>query len=124
MIDCLQTNAIKILTHEKDYLHVRMPLKSSEIKVHVERSSKLDIVLSRAEQFYHGTNVVLTGDSAANGSPIGGLGLSLVTSVYTDAIEQLVTDIYALNKERESALQAYDKRLEEIAHFRHFSLKK
>lgn len=54
-------------------------------------SGRLDIALTRAMNPIHG-NVVILGDGAASGSPIGALGGSLALSAYPEMVKRLVTD--------------------------------
>ncbi|MES2207454.1 MAG: hypothetical protein V4525_11770 [Pseudomonadota bacterium] len=54
-------------------------------------SGPISILLRRARSPIKG-NVVLVGDAAASGSPVGGLGASLAMSAYPAALQRLVRD--------------------------------
>lgn len=116
--DCLQQNAYWILKHEDGFLKTKLPESAKQLRVVQEKSSKFELTLKMADRFYSGRNTVLLGDSAGNGSPRGGLGWNLVSTVYMDALEKLVQ-----SSSRKEALKIYNQRLMEIVKHWHFSLK-
>jgi 2-polyprenyl-6-methoxyphenol hydroxylase-like FAD-dependent oxidoreductase len=116
--DCLQENAFRLLRHEEHFLQVSLPASPKLLKVSSTQTTLFELTLKKAEHFHSGYNTVLFGDAAGNGSPRGGLGWSLASTVYLDALEHLIR-----TPNREEALEAYNRRLSEIVHHWHFSMK-
>jgi hypothetical protein len=66
---CLQESAYQILKHEIGYLKITLPNSPQEIRVSEDKSARVGITISKAEQFYLGDNLFLIGDAAGNGHP-------------------------------------------------------
>ncbi len=94
------------------------------IQVKLGQSDKFDLQPKMADRFFVHRNTVVIGDTAADGSPIGGLGISLVTSAYVDALIKLAQNLNSETITRQLALETYAKRVAEIVHYRHFSLER
>jgi hypothetical protein len=87
----------------------------------ISTSPRLDIDLKCAMNPIE-SNVIIIGDAAAAGSPIGGLGGSLALSAYPEAIERLVThpDFNSADKKKRSALENnFRHDIAQIANIRH-----
>lgn len=84
-------------------------------------SGKIDVRLKRADVPIKG-NVVIGGDTAAAGSPIGGLGGSLALTAYPTLIGQLVThpDFGSKDEKKRSNLEKFFiNGINQITDFRH-----
>ena len=121
---CLQENAHWILKEELGRLKITLPSSTEAIQVQLDQSDKFDIQPKKSDRFFADQNAIVIGDTAADGSPIGGLGISLVTSAYVDALTKLVQNLSSPEMTRQLALEAYARRVDEIVHYRHFSLER
>ncbi len=116
---CLTRNALALLqraNHDKGIVDPGIDFLD---KVMVLRKSQgiIEITASKANKFYSGNNVIVIGDAAGHGSPKGGIGLSLVTSVYAHALLDLLAQWDS--SDRTTMLQAYNKRVSEIVDYWH-----
>ncbi len=119
---CLQRSAFEILQLEKNFLPIALPKEDKDIIVTDAAAGKFIVDRVSAERFSMGDNVFLFGDAAGFGSPTGGLGLSLVSSVYLESLTALVDSLHSENPT--GAADTYSKRVSEIIKFWHSFLEK
>jgi 2-polyprenyl-6-methoxyphenol hydroxylase-like FAD-dependent oxidoreductase len=119
--ECIQESAYEFLKREADHLDLQMPESSQKLLVNRDKSKDFKVVSSKAEHFYYGNNLVLIGDTAGNGTPMGGLGTTFAASVYIDALNKLTDDLYATALDRKASFELYNQRISEIVDFWHFS---
>jgi hypothetical protein len=82
-------------------------------------TKRIDVIMKRSAQPMVG-NVVMIGDAAGSGSPVGALGGSLSLSAYPEAIERLVTHPnFNDPATRHTLQQAYEKDINSIVNIRH-----
>lgn len=80
-------------------------------------SQRIDVDIKRANTVIR-SNVVLVGDSAGSGSPVGALGGSLALAAYPQAVENLVNDLKNPEK-RSGAERSYREQTARVVNLRH-----
>lgn len=115
---CLERAARLLLINRNHQMEMNL---RSDTPLHVvaELSSEVQIVFKKADKAFVGLNTVVLGDAHRSGSPVGGLGLSMVATVENYAITKLSLALFD-ESTRLDALQKYQNRLNEIADFWHF----
>ncbi|HXW52703.1 MAG TPA: FAD-dependent monooxygenase [Myxococcota bacterium] len=117
---CLKRNAFELIWHactSTGYFPFSLIADRLEIIRKAQNQNIIEITPSKASRFYSGTNVIITGDAAGNGSPHGGIGLSLVTTVYAQALLDLLEAWQ--ETDRDQALIKYNQRVSEIVDYWH-----
>lgn len=116
--DCLKRNAAELLNHivsvEKTTSNTILPQSLTVVN---KSQEIIDITPSKAERFFSGKNAITYGDAAGYGTPKGGIGLSLLTSVYSQAILDLLEQWNTDNRSQE--LQKFNERVSEIVDYWH-----
>ncbi|WP_255220999.1 hypothetical protein [Herbaspirillum rubrisubalbicans] len=80
-------------------------------------SQRIDVKMKRADNTMR-SNVVLVGDSAGSGSPVGALGGSLALAAYPQILENLVNHLNT-SATREASEQAYREQSARAINIRH-----
>ena len=116
---CLREGAKKILEKESKLLSPVADLSKGFL---ITKLINYPIVLqpSVSNSFTFGANLILIGDCAGNGSPLGGLGFSLVSSLYMQALTDLFDNFRLEN--RKEAFEDYEDYVSDIVNFWHESL--
>jgi len=117
--DCLKRNGallIKYARHAANNAEDLPKLTVNPDEIQIIRKNEDIIVInpSKAVRAVSGNNVILTGDAAGNSTPRGGIGLSLITSVYQQALRDFLN-----NNDRKTALVEYNRRVSEIVDYWH-----
>lgn len=110
--DCLKRNALGLV---KPYYTGQRTLLVDDFHVTRTNPTIIEIEPSRAQIFTSG-QLILFGDAAGYGTSKGGIGLSLVTTVYSQALLDLLA---GWEKNRFPALSRYNERASEIVDYWH-----
>lgn len=117
---CVQFYANKVLEYEANHAHLSIysPKNYKDIPIVSVYEKFIKVQPQKAGAFTKGCNIVLIGDSAAVGTPKGGIGASL-SPVYAEAIKSLAYDFTIPELMREMALNKFSKRIHQITDFWH-----
>jgi len=121
---CLKRNAVTLIAHaitRLGYFAPDLPSEKLEIVRKIEGQKIIEIVPSKASRFSSGRNIITLGDASGNGSPQGGIGLSLVITFYAQALLDLLQDWQ--QDDRNHILDQYNNRVSEIVDYWHTKMK-
>jgi 2-polyprenyl-6-methoxyphenol hydroxylase-like FAD-dependent oxidoreductase len=119
---CLQRNAWELINaaNQRDGL-ASLAIAMDKIEVIEKSQDIIEITPSKADKFYSNNNLIIFGDAAGNGTPKGGIGFSLVTGVYSQALLDLLA-VWELTG-RQEILETYAQRVSEIVDYWHTKIR-
>ncbi|OPZ23923.1 MAG: 3-(3-hydroxyphenyl)propionate hydroxylase [bacterium ADurb.BinA186] len=116
--DCLIRNAQSLIKFRAQKGDVPKNLDLSSLTVEKKSQGIISITPSIAEYFSSKNNVIIYGDAAGFGTPKGGIGFSMITGPYPQALLDLLSQ-WSDASQRKEGLEKYALRVQEIVDYWH-----